>query len=131
MAYNLKELSGAMERGIDIVYVCYDNEAYMNTGIQRSSSTQRYAETTTSAVGAKRRQAPKQKGPHQNHGGPQHPLRGANHFPEQFARFARKGRACPVHQGPRLFERDVPLPARLALRDAGYHEEVCQLAADT
>ena len=34
-----QSLSGAMERGHDMVYVCYDNEAYMNTGIQRSSST--------------------------------------------------------------------------------------------
>ena len=33
-----QSLSGAMERGHDMVYVCYDNEAYMNTGIQRSSS---------------------------------------------------------------------------------------------
>jgi len=44
-------LSGAMERGTDMVYVCYDNEAYMNTGIQRSSSTPIFAETTTSAIG--------------------------------------------------------------------------------
>lgn len=48
----LQSLSGAMERGADMVYVCYDNEAYMNTGIQRSSSTPIYADTTTSAVGS-------------------------------------------------------------------------------
>jgi len=47
----LQSLSGAMERGHDIVYVCYDNEAYMNTGIQRSSGTPRYADTTTSPQG--------------------------------------------------------------------------------
>ena len=35
----LQSLSGAMERGHDMLYVCYDNGAYMNTGIQRSSST--------------------------------------------------------------------------------------------
>ena len=46
-----QSLSGAMERGHDMVYVCYDNGAYMNTGIQRSSATPKYAETTTSAVG--------------------------------------------------------------------------------
>ncbi len=45
-------LSGAMERGHDMVYVCYDNEAYMNTGIQRSSSTPKYADTTTSPAGS-------------------------------------------------------------------------------
>jgi len=47
-----QSLSGAMERGTDMVYVCYDNEAYMNTGIQRSSSTPRYADTTTTAIGS-------------------------------------------------------------------------------
>ena len=47
----LQSLSGAMERGHNMVYVCYDNEAYMNTGIQRSSATPRYADTTTSPAG--------------------------------------------------------------------------------
>lgn len=47
----LQSLSGAMERGHDMVYVCYDNEAYMNTGIQRSSSTPKYSDTTTSPQG--------------------------------------------------------------------------------
>lgn len=47
----LQSLSGAMERGHDMVYVCYDNGAYMNTGIQRSSATPRYADTTTSPAG--------------------------------------------------------------------------------
>ena len=47
----LQSLSGAMERGHDMVYVCYDNEAYMNTGIQRSSSTPKFADATTSPVG--------------------------------------------------------------------------------
>lgn len=46
-----QSLSGAMERGHDMVYVCYDNEAYMNTGIQRSSSTPQFADTTTTPVG--------------------------------------------------------------------------------
>ena len=46
-------LSGALERGHDMVYVCYDNEAYMNTGIQRSSSTPFGASTTTSPAGKK------------------------------------------------------------------------------
>ena len=47
----LQALSGAMERGHDMVYVCYDNGAYMNTGIQRSSSTPRFAATSTSPAG--------------------------------------------------------------------------------
>ena len=46
-----QSLSGAMERGHDLTYVCYDNEAYMNTGIQRSSSTPHFADTTTTPQG--------------------------------------------------------------------------------
>lgn len=42
-----QSLSGAMERGHDMVYVCYDNGAYMNTSIQRSSATPMFADTTT------------------------------------------------------------------------------------
>ena len=49
----LQSLSGAMERNHDLVYVCYDNGAYMNTGIQRSSATPMYADTTTTPVGSK------------------------------------------------------------------------------
>jgi pyruvate ferredoxin oxidoreductase beta subunit len=44
-------LSGALERGHKMIYVCVDNEAYMNTGIQRSSSTPFGASTTTSPAG--------------------------------------------------------------------------------
>ena len=47
----LQSLSGAMERGHDMVYVCYDNGAYMNTGVQRSSATPMYADTTTTPAG--------------------------------------------------------------------------------
>jgi pyruvate ferredoxin oxidoreductase beta subunit len=47
----LQALSGAMERGHNFLYVCTDNEAYMNTGIQRSSATPFGAATTTSPVG--------------------------------------------------------------------------------
>ncbi len=47
----LQALSGALERGHDMLYVCFDNEAYMNTGIQRSSSTPFGAMTTTSPPG--------------------------------------------------------------------------------
>jgi pyruvate/2-oxoacid:ferredoxin oxidoreductase beta subunit len=46
----LQALSGAAERNDDILYVCYDNEAYMNTGIQRSSATPYGAWTTTTPV---------------------------------------------------------------------------------
>lgn len=47
----LQALSGALERGHNLLYVCFDNEAYMNTGIQRSSATPYGASTTTSPAG--------------------------------------------------------------------------------
>lgn len=47
----LQSLSGAVERNEDILYVCYDNEAYMNTGVQRSSSTPYGTRTTTTPAG--------------------------------------------------------------------------------
>ena len=47
----LQSLSGSMERGHNIIYICYDNEAYMNTGNQRSGSTPYGASTTTSPHG--------------------------------------------------------------------------------
>lgn len=50
----IQGLSGAAERNSNILYVCYDNEAYMNTGIQRSSSTPHGAFTTTTTKGKER-----------------------------------------------------------------------------
>lgn len=47
----LQSLSGALERGDKIIYVCHDNEAYMNTGIQGSGSTPMHGWTTTTPAG--------------------------------------------------------------------------------
>lgn len=47
----IRSLSGMLERGHDVLYICYDNEAYMNTGIQRSGSTPLGATTTTTPAG--------------------------------------------------------------------------------
>ncbi|MFH2112203.1 MAG: thiamine pyrophosphate-dependent enzyme [Candidatus Bathyarchaeota archaeon] len=47
----LQSLSGAAERGEPILWICYDNEAYMNTGIQRSGSTPIYSSTTSTPAG--------------------------------------------------------------------------------
>lgn len=49
----LQALSGMFERGHDILYVCYDNEAYMNTGVQRSGLTPFSTSTTTSPATSK------------------------------------------------------------------------------
>ena len=50
----LQSLSGAMERGHRMLYICYNNEAYMNTVIQRSGATPKGAHTTTAPAGKKR-----------------------------------------------------------------------------
>jgi pyruvate/2-oxoacid:ferredoxin oxidoreductase beta subunit len=55
----LQALSGAMERNENIIYVCYDNEAYMNTGIQRSSATPWGAWTTTTPAENKKMEVKK------------------------------------------------------------------------
>ena len=47
----LQSMSGAFERGDKILYICYDNETYMNTGNQASSSTPLYSSTTTTPAG--------------------------------------------------------------------------------
>lgn len=47
----LQALSGAIDRNEDVLYICYDNEAYMNTGIQKSSLTPFGAKTTTTPTG--------------------------------------------------------------------------------
>jgi len=59
----LQAISGMFERGQDVLFICYDNEAYMNTGIQRSGSTPFYANTTTSPIGKKSLGNPRPKKP--------------------------------------------------------------------
>lgn len=52
---SFQPLSGACERGENLIFICYDNEAYMNTGIQRSGTTPLGAWTTTTQVGSQER----------------------------------------------------------------------------
>jgi pyruvate/2-oxoacid:ferredoxin oxidoreductase beta subunit len=54
-------MSGAAERNEKMIYICYDNEGYMNTGIQRSSATPYGAATSTTPVGAARKGKPTAK----------------------------------------------------------------------
>jgi len=49
----LQALSGALERGHKFLYICLNNEAYENTGVQRSGATEKYTWTTTSPIGSK------------------------------------------------------------------------------
>jgi pyruvate/2-oxoacid:ferredoxin oxidoreductase beta subunit len=55
MDVGFQPLSGAAERNEKLIYICYDNEGYMNTGIQRSSATPLGAETSSTQVGSKSR----------------------------------------------------------------------------
>lgn len=57
----IQALSGAVDRNERVIYFCYDNEAYMNTGVQESGLTPLGARTTTSVCGAGRREPNKQK----------------------------------------------------------------------
>ncbi|MBI5360942.1 MAG: pyruvate ferredoxin oxidoreductase [Planctomycetes bacterium] len=57
----LQSLSGALERGHRYLHICYDNEGYMNTGIQRSGSTPKGAETNTSQIGSVQKGKQQQK----------------------------------------------------------------------
>jgi len=50
----IQALSGALERNEDIIYICYDNEAYMNTGVQRSGTTPQGGLTTTTPFDGKK-----------------------------------------------------------------------------
>ncbi len=52
----IQALSGALERNEDIIYICYDNEAYMNTGVQRSGTTPQGGLTTTTPYSGKKEQ---------------------------------------------------------------------------
>ena len=108
-----QSLSGAMERNHDMVYVCYDNEAYMNTGIQRSSATPLYADTTTTPVGTDS----EPQGSGSGHRRPQYSIRGADHLCEELQGHPRKIRESHLHPGRCLFKCAGPMSARLALRD--------------
>ena len=104
-----------MERGHKMLYVCYDNGAYMNTGFQRSGATPTGAWTTTSPVGAESAGKLQQR---KNlteimiaHGIP-YVAQASPHDPRDLVRKAAKALSI---DGPDLPQRARPLPARLAL----------------
>ena len=103
-------LSGMFERGDDVLYVCYDNEAYMNTGIQRSGSTPRGAWTTTTPVSATNRGKPESKKDVMAIVAAHEPAYAATvniAFPEDFLRKVEKARTV---KGPRFFHALAPCP---------------------
>ncbi len=106
----LQSLSGAMERGHDLVYVCYDNGAYMNTGFQRSGATPLGAWTTTSPVGAEQTGKMQQRkdltGIMIAHGIP-YVAQASPHDPRDLVRKAAKALATP---GPAFLNIISPCP---------------------
>jgi 2-oxoisovalerate ferredoxin oxidoreductase beta subunit len=126
----LQAMSGAAERRTDAIYVMYDNEAYMNTGIQRSGSTPWGAWTTTTPVG-------------QNHGYKREPKKDIMEimqahgipyaatvcpaFPEDFVKKTQKARAI---KGFRFIHALSPCPPGWRINPT-LSVEVARLAVDT
>ena len=112
----LQSLSGAMERGHNFTYICWDNEAYMNTGIQRSSSTPYGAMTTTSPPGKMSiGQSTQKKNMVSIAVAHAHSLCGYGQ-PQLPLRPLLQGAQGHRDAGPGLYPRALGLPHRLALR---------------
>lgn len=118
-------ISGMFERGHNVLYVCYDNEAYMNTGVQRSSFTPLGARTSTTPMGNKTRKK-------------NMPLLAADHgIPyvatatvDDFRDLQRKVKTALSIEGPKYIHILAPCPLGW-----GHHGElsvqICRLAKDT
>ncbi len=106
----LQALSGMLERRTNAIYVMYDNEAYMNTGIQRSGATPQGAWTTTTPVDGAARGKPEPKKDimgivlaHE----PVYAATASPSFPEDFVAKVERARAL---EGPRFFHVLAPCP---------------------
>lgn len=106
----LQALSGMLERGHDILYICYDNEAYMNTGVQRSGLTPFETNTTTSPAGLKSigNLRPKKPMPEiaMAHGIP-YVATASVGFPQDLQRKVKKALSI---KGPKYMQIHVPCP---------------------
>ena len=106
----LQALSGMLERGHDILYVCYDNEAYMNTGVQRSGLTPFNTNTTTTPLGPKSTGNPRPKKPLPEivlaHGIPYMATASVG-FPQDLQRKVKKAFSI---KGPKYIQVHVPCP---------------------
>lgn len=106
----IQALSGAVERGTNIFYVMYDNEAYMNTGIQRSGATPFGAWTTTTPIGTTQdwKKAPKKDMVEimVAHGIPYTATVNIA-FPEDFIKKLQKGKDI---EGPKFYHAFTPCP---------------------
>jgi pyruvate ferredoxin oxidoreductase beta subunit len=126
----LQALSGMLERGHDVLFVCYDNEAYMNTGVQRSGLTPFSSNTTTSPTGAQScgNLRPKKPVPEiaNAHGIP-YVATASVGFPQDLTRKVKKALSI---KGPKYLQIHVPCP--LGWRhDPGLTFQVGKLAVET
>jgi pyruvate ferredoxin oxidoreductase beta subunit len=126
----LGALSGMLERGHDITYFCYDNEAYMNTGVQRSSSTPLGASTMTTPAGSQSsgKQQPKKDMPAicLAHGIP-YVATASIAYPADLKRKVKQ--ALAIH-GPKYIEVHCPCPVGWGF-DASQTIEIGRLAVQT
>jgi pyruvate ferredoxin oxidoreductase beta subunit len=126
----LQALSGMFERGHDILYCCYDNEAYMNTGVQRSGLTPFNANTSTSPTGVKSSGNIRLKKPMPEiavaHGIPYVATATAG-FPQDLQRKVKKAHSI---KGPKYIQIHVPCP--LGWRhEPNLTHEVAKMAVET
>jgi pyruvate ferredoxin oxidoreductase beta subunit len=126
----LQALSGMLERGHDILYVCYDNEAYMNTGVQRSGLTPFDTNTTTSPVGAQSSGNIRPKKPMPEialaHGIP-YVATASVGYPQDLQRKVKKAHSI---KGPKYIQVHVPCP--LGWRhESKFTYDIAKLAVET
>jgi pyruvate ferredoxin oxidoreductase beta subunit len=126
----LQAISGMFERGHDVLYVCYDNEAYMNTGIQRSGLTPTLTNTTTSPSGAGSLGNPRPKKPMPEiaaaHGIP-YVATASVGYPQDVQKKVKKALSI---KGPKYIQMHVPCP--LGWRhESNMTFDVAKLAVET
>ena len=127
----LQSLSGAMERNHDLVYVCYDNGAYMNTGIQRSSATPMYADTTTTPAGKVSNGKPQYRKDLASIIAEHHVAYvGQTTFTKDFKDIHRKSEAAIYAEGPSFLNVMTPCP-RGWRYETSEIMEICRLAVET
>ena len=126
----LGALSGMLERGHNITYICYDNEAYMNTGVQRSSATPVGASTATSPVGTQSwgKERPKKNLPAivMAHGVP-YVATASIAYPKDITRKVRQALSI---SGPKYIEIHSPCPIGWGF-DSSLTIELAKLAVQT
>ncbi len=126
-----QSLSGAMERGHDLVYVCYDNGAYMNTGIQRSSATPMYADTTTTPAGKVSNGKPQYRKDLAAIIAEHHvPYVAQTTFTKDFKDINRKSETAIYTEGPAFLNVMTPCP-RGWRYETSEIMEICRLAVET